>query len=346
MRKQGLLLVNLGSPDAPREPDVRRYLREFLMDRRIMDLPGLTRWFLVNYCVIPKRIAESTRAYRSIWSTKGSPLIVTGRSVAEKLEASLGLPVALAMRYRRPTVSLALRRLYSAGVRELTILPMFPQYAMASYESVVAHVDEEIQTLVPGMRHAFMPPFYEEPEYLDALMATAAPFLGHGFDHLLFNFHGLPERHLRKADPTGSHCLASEHCCELLSPARRSCYKAQCLATAQALAERLEVQPEQWSVSFQSRMGGEPWIRPYTEQTLKSLATRGVKRLLVMCPGFVADCLQTLEEIAIQGKETFRSMGGTDLTLIPCLNDHPAWIEALSAIVSRHMNAAECVQAG
>jgi len=344
-RKQGLLLINLGSPDAPREPDVRRYLREFLMDGRVLDYPQLARWLLVNCRMIPEQAAESTQAFRSIWSAKGSPLIVTGRSVAEKLEAALGLPVALAMRYRRPTVSLALRRLYSAGVRELTVLPLFPQYSASGYETAVTHVDREIETLVPGMRHRFIPPFFEEPEYLDALTASAEPYLANGFDHLLFSFHGMPERHLRKADPTGRHCLASEHCCELLSPARRTCYRAQCLATARGVAERLELKARQWSTSFQAGREGEPWIRPGTEETLKSLGAAGVKHLLVMCPACVADCLETLNGIATRGSETFRSTGGGRLTLIPCLNDHPAWIEGLAAIVSRQMNDAECARA-
>ena len=344
MSSQGILLINLGSPDGPYEPDVRRFLREFLMDGRVLDMPAIARWFLVNCCIIPRRAAQSTRAYRSIWSPKGSPLIVTGRSLAEKLEAVLGLPVALAMRYRRPTVSLALRRLYSAGVRDLTVLPLFPQYAMSSYESAVAHVDEEIRTLVPGMTHRFIPPFFEEPEYLEALSTCASPFLGHGFDHLLFSFHGLPERHLRKSDPTGNHCLGSQHCCDLLSPARPTCYRAQCLATARAVADQLEVPSGQWSVSFQSRLGRDPWMRPHTDQTLTRLGTRGIKRLLVMCPSFVADCLETLEEIGIRGKEIFRSAGGGELTLISCLNDHPAWVDALSAIISRQMNAVECLQ--
>jgi ferrochelatase len=210
---------------------------------------------------------------------------------------------------------------------------------MSSYETAVVHANREIQTLIPGISHSFIPPFYDEPEYLDALAASAAPYLGHGFDHLLFSFHGLPERHLRKSDPTGAHCLASEHCCEIYSAARPTCYRAQCLATARNVAQRLEVPSPQWSVSFQSRLGREPWMRPYTGATLKSLAVRGVKRLLVMCPAFVADCLETLEEIAIRGSETFRSAGGESLTLIPCLNDHPAWIEALTSIVSRHMLA-------
>jgi len=344
--KQGLLLINLGSPDAPYEPDVRRFLREFLMDGRVLDMTPPARWFLVNCCIVPRRAAQSARAYRSIWSPKGSPLIVAGRSLAENLEGVLGLPVALAMRYGRPTVSLALRRLYSAGVRDLTVLPLFPQYAMSSYETAVAHVNNEIQTLVPGMAHRFIPPFFEEPEYLDALATSAATSLAHGFDHLLFSFHGLPERHLRKSDPTGGHCLGSQHCCDLLSPARPTCYRAQCLATARAVAQHLEVPPGQWSVSFQSRLGRDPWMRPHTEQTLTSLGTRGVKRLFVICPGFAADCLETLEEIGIRGKETFRSAGGGSLTLIPCLNDQPVWIDALSSLVSRHMNAAEFSQVG
>jgi ferrochelatase len=343
VRKQGLLLINLGSPDSPNEPDVRRYLREFLMDGRVIDLPHPLRWLLVNCRIVPKRATQSAHAYRSIWSPKGSPLIATGRSLAVKLEAVLGIPVGLAMRYQHPTVNFALRRLFGTGVRELTILPLFPQYAMSSYATAAAHVDQQVQAFIPGMPRRFIPPFFEEPQYLDALSATALPFLAHGFDHLLFSFHGLPERHLRKSDPTGGHCLASEHCCDLLSPARRTCYRAQCLATAQGVARRLELSSAQWSVSFQSRLGREPWMQPYTDRTMAHLGASGVKRLLVMCPAFVADCLETLEEIAIRGRETFCSAGGGELNLIPCLNDHPAWIDALASIVSRQLNQAECV---
>ena len=343
MPKQGLLLINLGSPDSPNEPDVRRYLREFLMDGRVLDLPHPLRWFLVNCLIVPKRAAQSAHAYRSIWSETGSPLIATGRSLAVKLEAALGLPVALAMRYQNPSVSLALRRLFTAGVGELMVLPLFPQYAMSSYATAAAHVDQQVEALIPGMSRRFIPPFFEEPEYLDALSSVALPFLAHDFDHLLFSFHGLPERHLRKSDPTGGHCLASKQCCDLLSPARRTCYCAQCLATAHGVARRLELSSEQWSVSFQSRLGREPWMRPYTEQTLAHLGSRGVKRLLVICPAFVADCLETLEEIAVRGRETFCSAGGGELTLIPCLNDHPAWIDALVSIVSRQVIQAECL---
>jgi ferrochelatase len=345
MSRQGVLLINLGSPDEANEHDVRQYLREVLMDGRVIDVPPVVRWLLVNCSLILRRADEATHAYQSIWSPKGSPLIVSGRSVAEKLEGALGVPVAVAMRYGRPTVSLALRRLYSAGVRELTVLPLCPQYAMSSYETAVSHVEAEIQTLVPGMAHRFVPPIFEEPEYLEALEATAAPMLAHGFDHVLFSFQGIPERHLRKSDPTGSHCLGSEHCCNLFSPARRTCYRAQCLATARGVAERLDIPEGQWSVSFQSGPGREPWTRPQTETTLKSLGARRVERLFVMCPSFVADGPETLEEIAVRGRETFHSAGGGELTLIPCLNDHPAWIEALCSILSRQMAAAECAYA-
>jgi len=345
MFKQGLLLVNLGSPDGPTKSEVRRYLREFLMDERVLDVNPITRWLLVNFGIIPRRVGQSTRAYSSIWTSKGSPLVSAGRSVAEKLEASTGMPVALAMRHGKPSVSLALRRLYRAGVRELTVLPLFPQYARSSYGSVVEHVEQEMKTLVPGMEYRVIPPFFEEPAYLDALAASAAPFLSHQFDHVLLSFHGLPERHLTKSDPTGSHCLGSEHCCELISPARRTCYRAQCLATSRALMTRLKIPADKWSVSFQSRLAGETWMRPYTEQTLVALGTRGIEHLYVICPSFVADCLETLEEIAIRGKETFHSAGGGELTLIPCLNDHPAWIKALTTIVSRRPSEAETLHA-
>jgi len=346
MSKQGVLLVNLGSPDAPGEFHVRNYLREFLMDGRVIDLPRPLRWMLVHWLIIPRRAAHSARAYRSIWSPKGPPLVVIGRSVAEKLQAALGLPVALAMRYRCPSVSLALRRLHKAGVRDLLVAPLFPQYAMSSYETAVAHVQEEVKSLLPDMNARFVPPMFEEPDYLDAVAASARPWLANGFDHLLFSFHGLPERHLRKADPTGAHCLRSGQCCDVPSPARPTCYRAQCLATAHGAVQRLLIPDGQWTVAFQSRLGRDPWMRPYTEQTLKALGARGVKRLFVICPAFVADCLETLEEIGMRGRETFRAAGGGDLTLIPCLNDQPAWIEALASILSRHLTADECVEAG
>jgi ferrochelatase len=203
-------------------------------------------------------------------------------------------------------------------------------------------VEAEIQTMVPGMTHRFVPPIFEEPEYLEAVSATASPMLAHGFDHVLFSFQGVPERQLRTSDPTGSHCMGSEHCCELFSPARRTCYRAQCLATARGVAERLEIPEGQWSVSFQSGLGREPWTRPNTETTLKSLGGRGVERLFVLCPSFVADCPETLEEIGIRGKETYHSAGGGELTLVPCLNDHPAWIEAICSILVRQIDPAEC----
>jgi len=339
MSKQGILLVNLGSPDSPDVPQVRQYLKEFLMDGRVIDLPLPLRWFLVNCMIIPRRAEQSAHAYRSIWSPHGSPLVATGRTVAHRLEAVLDMPVAISMRYRAPSVSLGLRRLHKAGVRDLLIVPLFPHYAMSSYETAMLHVEEKIKALMPGISRRYLPPIFEEPEYLDALAATATGTLTDDFDHLLFSFHGLPLRHLRKADPTGVHCMGSANCCSVDSPARPTCYRAQCYATARGVAERLRLPAGKWSVAFQSRLGRDPWMRPYTEETLGSLGKRGMQRLFVICPAFVADCLETLEEIAIRGRETFRAAGGGELTLIPCLNTHPAWIDALSSMISRNFAA-------
>jgi ferrochelatase len=194
-------------------------------------------------------------------------------------------------------------------------------------------VKEVAAQLAPGMKLQVQPPFYDQPDYIGALVGSAQEFLAKGYDHLLFSFHGLPERHLRKSDPTGRHCLATENCCQTANPAHATCYRAQCFKTVAAFVERAGIPPEKFSVAFQSRLGRDPWLRPYTDHELPQLASRGVKKLLVLCPAFVSDCLETLEEIGIRGRETFVEAGGTELTLIPCLNEHPLWIETLRKMV-------------
>jgi len=335
MSKQGVLLINLGSPDSPSIPDVRKYLREFLMDRHVLDAPWPVRAFIVYGCILPFRPKHSAEAYTQIWTPEGSPLIATSRRVQCGLQQRLGpdFAVELAMRYQNPSIESAIAALHAQGITDVFVIPLFPHYAMSSYGTAVIRAQEIAARQAPGMRLKIAKPYYEEPAYIQALAASASEFLRKDYDHLLFSFHGLPERHLRKADPTHSHCLGSSDCCERPSLAHQTCYRAQCFSTVRAFTCAAGVPPEKVSIAFQSRLGRDPWLKPYADLEWKRLAESGVKKLLVICPAFVSDCLETLEEVAIRGRNTFLQSGGNEFTLIPCLNDHPQWICALESMV-------------
>ena len=333
MSKQAVLLVNLGSPDSPSVPDVRRYLREFLMDGRVIDLPWPIRFCLANFIIAPFRAAQSAHAYRSIWLPEGSPLVVTGRRVQAELQRRLSLPVELAMCYQHPAIPDTVARLRDQGVEQVLLIPLFPHYAMSSWEAAVEQVKQVMARRAPGLSLLVVPPYYDDPGYIRALAGSAASYLAGDYDHLLLSFHGLPERHLRKTDPTGHHCLTVENCCQVDSPAHRTCYRAQCYKTVAAFVKMAGA--KNFSVAFQSRLGRDPWLRPYTDEELKRLAASGVKRLLVICPAFVADCLETLEEINMRGRATFLEAGGREFVQIPCLNEHPLWMEALEGMVRK-----------
>lgn len=332
MSTPGVLLVNLGSPDSPSVPDVRRYLREFLMDGRVLDAPWPVRFGIVHFCILPFRPKQSAEAYHSIWTEQGSPLVVTSRRVQSLLQQRVALPVELAMRYQKPSIRAALAGLRTRGVDDILLIPLFPHYAMSSYETAVEAVRAEWRRQSPGTTLRVQAPYFDRPDYIRALVESAAGPLDRGYDHLLFSFHGVPERHLRKADPTGSHCLARANCCAPDSPAHATCYRAQCYRTVEAFVQKAGV--TRYSVAFQSRLGRDPWIQPYTDRELVRLARDGVRRLLVLCPAFVADCLETIEEIGMRGRETFLAAGGDEFNLVPCLNDHPAWIDALEGMVT------------
>jgi ferrochelatase len=334
MNHQAILLVNLGSPHSTSVADVRTYLREFLMDARVLDAPYPIRWGIVHLSILPERPAQSAEAYKKIWTSAGSPLVVTSQKVRAALQERLTVPVELAMRYQNPSILHAIGRLHEEGVKELLLIPLFPHYAMSSYETAVERVKEVIAEIAPEMTLAVLPPYYDDPDYIQALAASASDYLGQGYDQLLFSFHGIPERHLRKSDPTQCHCLATKDCCSKESPAQQTCYRSQCFKTAQAFVKAAGVPASQYSVAFQSRLGRDPWLKPYTDHILESMGKARIKKLLVICPAFVSDCLETLEEIGLRGRETFRAAGGGELTLIPCLNDHPRWVETLEKMAN------------
>lgn len=334
MSKRGVLLINLGSPDSPSVGDVRRYLREFLMDGRVIDSAWPIRFALVNFLIIPRRAHQSAHAYASIWTEAGSPLVVTSRNVCAELQKRIATPIALAMRYQNPSIKEAIDNLADQGVTDVLVIPLFPHWAMSSFETAAERARQIAFEEAPHMKVTVAAPFYDNPNYIAALVASAQPILSKGYDHLLFSFHGLPERHLHKADPTGHHDLTKEPCCDESNPAHKRCYRAHCFKTVEAFAREAGLPGGKYSVAFQSRLGREQWMRPYTDVELARLAKSGVKKLAVMCPAFVADCLETLEEIGMRGREIFLANGGEEFTLIPCLNEHPLWIAALEKMAN------------
>jgi protoporphyrin/coproporphyrin ferrochelatase len=337
LMNKGILLVNLGSPDSTAVGDVRRYLNEFLMDGRVIDTPWLLRRFIVGMILI-NRPKESAHAYEKIWLPEGSPLVVTSRRVQKKLQDRLTVPVELAMRYQNPSIESAIRKLQDARVDDLLVIPLFPHYAMSSYESAVERVKVVAAKMAPAIKITIQPPYYDAADYIAALVASAKDSLTGGYDHLLFSFHGIPERHLRKSDPTGCHCLMKENCCEVASPAHATCYRAQCFKTVAAFVQLVGIPREKYSVSFQSRLGKDPWLKPYTDFELAEFPQRGIKKLLVMCPAFVSDCLETIEEINLRGRETFLAAGGKEFAQIPCLNAEPKWIEVLERMAGKFLS--------
>ncbi|MFC1521239.1 protoporphyrinogen oxidase [Elusimicrobiota bacterium] len=333
---EAALLINLGSPVSPSRPDVKAFLREFLMDKRIIDFPWILRWPLVNLLIAPLRAEKSSEAYAKIWTREGSPLTVINKELRDKLGKELDIPIELAMRYGTPTMENMIKKLLAGnpGLKEVLLVPLYPHYAMSSFETGVIRAKEIFKRLAPKIKLKTIEPFYEDQDYIEALWESSRSFLAKEYHHVLFSFHGLPERHVRKADPTGSHCLKNSKCCQRPPGATlKSCYRVQAIRTMEAFVKRANIRPEECSISFQSRMGRGSWLKPYTYSELQRLPKFGVKKLLVISPSFTADSLETLYEIAILGKQVFRAAGGKKLDLIPCLNTHPAWIKALKKII-------------
>jgi len=333
--KTGLLLVNLGTPDSPTAGAVRSYLREFLMDPRVVDLPSLRRWLIVHLFILPFRPRRSAEAYAQIWTPQGSPLLVHGRALAAKVADRLGsgAEVALAMRYGNPSIASGLKRLREAGAERLVVFPLYPQSSGATTSSTLDKVRAEAAGRWDPAEIRIVPPFYDHPAFIEALAGLTRPIIERTApERVFFSFHGLPERQIRKADPAGDHCLVRPDCCGRIGEANRYCYRAQCFATARLLADRLALPDERRVVCFQSRLGRTPWIRPYTDEALADAARTGCRRAVILSPAFVADCLETLEELGLRAVETWKARGGESLELVPCLNAGGDWADAVVTI--------------
>jgi len=329
--KKGVLLVNLGSPDSPEPKDVKKYLGEFLMDERVIDIPFIARTALVKGIILKTRPKASAAAYKKIWWDEGSPLIVLSERLQKKLQKQTIMPVALAMRYGSLTIKKGLQELVDKGVDEVLLFPLYPQFAMATTETITVLAEELRQQHFPNLKIESVPAFYNKPDYIEVLSNAIKNHLeDKNFDHLLFSYHGVPERHIRKSDITKSHCKIDGNCCATPSKAHEFCYRHQCLEVTRLVGEKLQLKEGTFSTSFQSRLGFDPWLQPYTDRTIERLGKKGIKTMAIVTPAFVSDCLETLEEIAMEGQEIFHEMGGKDFTTIPCLNDDDAWVTLLS----------------
>lgn len=330
--KRGFVLMNLGSPDSTEVKDVKKYLNEFLMDERVIDSPYLLRLLLVRGMIVPFRAAKSAHAYQTVWTKEGSPLIVISKHLKEALQEQVDEPVELAMRYGNPSPKAAFDSLLKQipDIEEVVAVPLYPHYAMSSYETAVEYAKEIHAKHNYPFKLTIIPPYYNNEDYINALAESMKPYLQQEFDQILFSYHGVPERHIHKGDITGQHCLKVADCCNVDSPAHTQCYRHQCTRTTQLVAEKLGLPKDKFSLSFQSRLGRDPWLQPYTAARLSELPKEGIKKVLVVCPAFVSDCLETLEEIAIGGKEIFMEAGGESFTMIPCLNVNPLWVKALA----------------
>jgi len=336
---KGVLLVNLGSPESPTAKDVKPYLDEFLMDKYVIDVPFLLRALLVRGIILQTRPKKSAAAYAKIWWEEGSPLIVISKRMHKKVQSQVDIPVALSMRYGTMTIQKGLQELKDKGVTEVMLMPLYPQHAMASTTTIVVLAEELRQKFFPEMTFTNIPAFYNKPDYIQALANSIKSHLDtFDYDHLLFSYHGVPKRHIRKTDITKSHCKIDGSCCNTPSPAHEFCYRHQCYETTKQVVKLLGIPEGKYSQTFQSRLAGDKWLTPYTDVEVNKMPDQGIKKLAVVTPAFVSDCLETLEEIAMEAKHEFIEHGGTDFMAIPCMNDGDEWCGVVANWIKEFKN--------
>ncbi|HAV01798.1 MAG TPA: ferrochelatase [Chryseobacterium sp.] len=337
MPKKGILLVNLGSPRSTKVSDVKEYLDEFLMDERVIDYRWFFRTLLVRGIILNTRPKKSAAAYETVWTSEGSPLILITEQIQQKLQQRVDVPVEIGMRYAEPSIETGLRKLTDQGVTEIVLFPLYPQYAMSTTETVIEKAEEVRKKSFPGIKIHYVQPFYNREMYINCLAESIREKLPAEFDALQFSYHGVPERHIYKTDPTNT-CNLNDCCSRPENPSHQFCYRHQCYRTTELVIEKLGIPKEKTIVSFQSRLGKDKWIEPYTDETLENLPKKGVKKLAVVCPAFVSDCLETLEEIAMEGQEEFLKAGGESFHYLPCLNDEDTWIEVVKNLCEEKLN--------
>lgn len=338
-QKKGILLVNLGSPKSTSVADVREYLDEFLMDERVIDYRWIGRALLVQGIILNTRPAKSAAAYKTVWTEKGSPLIVITEQIQEKLQKIVDVPVEIGMRYAEPSIETGIRKLVDQGITEIVLLPLYPQYAMSTTETVIEKAEAVRKKKFPGIKISYVQPFYNRKEYIDALAKNIKDNLPQDYDALQFSYHGVPERHLYKTDPSNTCKIDDTNCINSNVDTHNAyCYRHQCYKTTELVIAKLGIPKEKVIVSFQSRLGKDKWIEPYTDETFETIPKKGIKNIAVVCPAFVSDCLETLEEISVEGKEEFLHAGGEQFHYIPCLNDQDEWINVVKNLCYEKLN--------
>lgn len=330
-QKKGILLVNLGSPRSTETKDVREYLDEFLMDEKVIDYPWFFRSLLVQGIILNTRPKKSATAYKKVWTDEGSPLVFITERVQKKLQKIVDVPVEIGMRYAQPSIEFGIQRLVDQGVTEVVLFPLYPQYAMSTTETVIEKAEEVRKKSFPDLKINYVEPFYHRDIYIECLANSIREKLPEKFDALQFSYHGLPERHIIKTDPTNT-CNLGDCCFREKNPSHQFCYRHQCYKVTETVAKKLGLPKEKILVTFQSRLGNDKWIEPYTDVAFENLPKKGLKNLAIVCPAFVSDCLETLEEISIEGKEEFLHAGGENFNYIPCLNDEDPWIEVVKTL--------------
>jgi protoporphyrin/coproporphyrin ferrochelatase len=339
LKNKVLLLMNLGSPDSTSVKDVRKYLNEFLMDGRVIDIPVLVRTLLVKGIIVPFRAPKSAAAYRTIWTENGSPLVYLTRLLKDALQQKINMPVEICMRYGNPSPQKTFDEIAKKypDADEVILFPLYPHYAMSSYETAAVYAADIYKKSNYPFRFSTIGIFYKQPDYIRALTESIIPYLTRPYDLLLFSYHGIPERHVKKTDITKMHCFKQIDCCNISSEAHMQCYRHQVMTTSKLVAESLQVPKEKYATSFQSRLGADAWLKPYTAERLKQLPAEGIKKLAIVCPAFVSDCLETIEEMGEEGRELFIKAGGESFTLIPCMNTQPAWVSTIQKIIELHI---------
>ncbi len=336
MTKKAILLLNLGSPKSPETKDVRSYLNEFLMDEKVIDIPYLLRLLLVKGIITRFRAPKSAKLYQSIWTKEGSPLVVITEKLTKQVEDFTGYPTYFSMRYATDAPQDVMKRMHNEHpeLEEVVLLPLYPHYAMSSYETGVDYAVKAYKNGKFPFELRIIPPYYNKGHYIDALAEIIKPFIEKEYDHIVFSYHGIPERHVRKTDVTKNHCLQMNNCCNVASDAHQYCYRHQVIETTEHVAKQLHIPKEKYSYAFQSRLGADAWLKPYTAKRLEEMPEEGIKNLLVVCPAFVSDCLETLEEMHEEGKEIFMNAGGEKFEVIPCLNNETSWVKSIHQLVT------------
>ncbi|WP_194698935.1 ferrochelatase [Chryseobacterium caseinilyticum] len=334
---KGILLVNLGSPRSTSVPDVKEYLDEFLMDERVIDYRWFFRALLVKGIILNTRPAKSAEAYKTVWTDQGSPLIVITQQLQKKLQKLVDVPVEIGMRYAQPSIEAGIQKLVDQGVTDIVLFPLYPQYAMSTTETVIEKAEEVRKKSFPQVRINYIQPFYNRDIYIDCLAESIKEKLPENFDALQFSYHGVPERHIYKTDPTNT-CNLNDCCSRESNPSHQFCYRHQCFDVTNSVIKKLGLPKDKVMVTFQSRLGKDKWMEPYTDETLETVGKKGVKNLAIVCPAFVADCLETLEEISVEGKHQFEHGGGENFHYIPCLNDEDRWVNVVKTLCEEKLN--------